>query len=83
MNRGDIVVLGGRNVFKVGVVIGLSRVAGKLRVRSFSAAAKGWSNTFTMPIDQLSELPIEPTKRQAYVIRLAKTWAPNALLGNL
>lgn len=55
--RGDLVLLGDRQVFKVGLVIGPSRVEGKLRVRSFSASAKAWSHPFTMEVAKLGQLP--------------------------
>jgi hypothetical protein len=53
---GRIVVLGDRNVFKLGIILGPSRVDGKARVCSWSNAARSWSNPFTMAWSKLSDV---------------------------
>lgn len=57
MRAGDLCVLGGRTVFKVGYVVGPSRKTGKTRVRSFSASARSFSEIFVVPDELLNKLP--------------------------
>lgn len=54
---GDLCVLGGRSVFKVGYVVGPSRKAGKTRVRPFSAAARSFCEITVVADDLLGTLP--------------------------
>lgn len=44
-----LVVLTACSAFKLAIVLGPSRVAGKLRVQTYSHAARGWSNPHTVP----------------------------------
>lgn len=55
-DAGRIVVLGDRSVFKLGIILGVSRVAGKARVCSWSNAARSWSTPFTMEWSKLSDV---------------------------
>jgi hypothetical protein len=55
-DAGRVVVLGDRSVFKLGIILGPSRVAGKARVCSWSDAARSWSNPFTMDWSKLSDV---------------------------
>lgn len=70
---GDLVVLGDRSVFKVGVVLGSSRTPGKTRVKSFSTSARSWSNPLALRDDLVQPLPAPEarTARQRTVIRAA------------
>lgn len=47
MRPGRIVRLTRCSAFKLAIVIGPSRVAGKLRVQTYSHQARGWSNVHT------------------------------------
>lgn len=49
MARCRIVVLTSCSAFKLAIVLGPSRVPGKLRVQTYSHAARGWSNPHTVP----------------------------------
>lgn len=55
-DAGRVVVLGGRNVFKLGIILGPSRATGKARVCSWSNQAKSWSTPFTMHWVELHDL---------------------------
>lgn len=48
MKPGRIVHLTKCSAFKLAVVLGPSRVPGKLRVQTYSHAARGWSNAHTV-----------------------------------
>ena len=43
-----LVVLTACSAFKLAIVLGPSKVAGKLRVQTYSHAARGWSNPHTV-----------------------------------
>lgn len=73
MKPGDLAVLGGRSVFKVGLVLGPSRTPGKTRVQSFSSSARTWSSPLALADHLVQPLPAPEarTARQRTVIRLA------------
>lgn len=48
MTRCRLVVLTACSAFKLAIVLGTSRVSGKLRVRTYSHNARGWSNPHTV-----------------------------------
>jgi hypothetical protein len=73
VNPGDLCVIGGRSVFKVGYVIGPSKTAGKTRVKSFSANARSFSNAFAIADELVLPLPPREVRsaNHARTIRLA------------
>lgn len=75
---GRVVVLTDRSVFKVGIVIGISKVAGKLRVRPWSNSPARWSATQVIEsgrcqdVDEnLRSVPIGEARRRRAVVRRA------------
>lgn len=73
MNPGDLCVLGGRSIFKVGYVVGPSRSLGKTRVKSFSTSTRSFSGVLVVADDLVLPLPVPEARssRKKTVIRLA------------
>lgn len=85
---GRIVVLTDRAVFKIGIVLGESKIAGKVRIRPWSDAPRRWTAIQTIEwtkcqdvSENLGHVPSGEATRRRNVVRRAIERAPAAVSG--
>lgn len=85
--KGQLVRLTNRNVFKIGLVIGPSKVPDKIRVCPWQNASRSWSEPQAESMDHVARIQVPTTREYTVVHRAAKnveergevTWSGGAL----
>ena len=70
--KGQLVRLTNRSVFKIGVVIGPSKVPGKIRVCPWQNASRSWSQPQAEDLANVHKIAVDHTPRELGVVRRAQ-----------